>query len=79
MHVRAESIDQPMGSLSGGNQQKMLVGRELARPHSIVIARNLRVGWTSGYHYIREQILLVATRARQCFSYRPSSTRCLVV
>jgi ABC-type uncharacterized transport system ATPase subunit len=56
--VRAESIDQPMGSLSGGNQQKMLVGRELARPHSIVIAaqptRGLDVGAT---HYIREQIL----------------------
>jgi len=56
--VRAESIDQPMGSLSGGNQQKMLVGRELARPHSVVIAaqptRGLDVGAT---HYIREQIL----------------------
>lgn len=56
--VRAESIDQPMGSLSGGNQQKMLVGRELARPHSVVVAaqptRGLDVGAT---HYIREQIL----------------------
>ena len=56
--VRAESINQPMGSLSGGNQQKMLVGRELARPHSVVIAaqptRGLDVGAT---HYIREQIL----------------------
>ena len=60
--VRAESIDQTMGSLSGGNQQKMLVGRELGRPHSVVIAaqptRGLDVGAT---HYIREQIL--ASRA----------------
>ena len=63
--VRAESIDQPMGSLSGGNQQKMLVGRELARPHSIVVAaqptRGLDVGAT---HYIREQILASRNRGK---------------
>jgi len=56
--VRADSILQPMGSLSGGNQQKMVVGRELARPHSVVVAcqptRGLDVGAT---HYIRERIL----------------------
>ena len=56
--VRAESIHQPMGSLSGGNQQKMVVGRELSRPHSIVIAcqptRGLDVG---AAYYIREQLL----------------------
>lgn len=56
--VRADSIHQPMGSLSGGNQQKMVVGRELARPHSVVVAcqptRGLDVGAT---HYIREKIL----------------------
>ena len=47
-----------MGSLSGGNQQKMVVGRELTRPHSVVIAcqptRGLDVG---AAYYIREQIL----------------------
>ncbi|HBK60304.1 MAG TPA: heme ABC transporter ATP-binding protein, partial [Firmicutes bacterium] len=63
--VRAESIDQPMGSLSGGNQQKMLVGRELARPHSVVVAaqptRGLDVGAT---HYIREQILASRNRGK---------------
>ncbi|HXL03637.1 MAG TPA: ABC transporter ATP-binding protein [Bacillota bacterium] len=56
--VRAESVHQPMGSLSGGNQQKMVVGRELTRPHSVVIAcqptRGLDVG---AAYYIREQIL----------------------
>ena len=56
--VRAESVHQPIGSLSGGNQQKMVVGRELARPHSVVVAcqptRGLDVGAT---YYIREQIL----------------------
>ncbi len=56
--VRAESVNQPIGSLSGGNQQKMVVGRELARPHSVVVAcqptRGLDVGAT---YYIREQIL----------------------
>jgi len=56
--VRSESIDQPIDSLSGGNQQKLVVGRELLRPHSVVVAaqptRGLDVGAT---HYIREQIL----------------------
>lgn len=63
--VRSESIDQPIGSLSGGNQQKLVVGRELTRPHSIVIAaqptRGLDVGAT---HYIREQILASRNRGK---------------
>jgi ABC-type uncharacterized transport system ATPase subunit len=76
--VRSESIDQPIGSLSGGNQQKLVVGRELTRPHSVVIAaqptRGLDVGAT---HYIREQILASRNRAKQFFSYPQSWTRYL--
>jgi general nucleoside transport system ATP-binding protein len=36
--VRAESLDDPVGGLSGGNRQKLLVGRELARMPDLVVA-----------------------------------------
>jgi general nucleoside transport system ATP-binding protein len=46
--VRAQSIEQPAGSLSGGNQQKVVLARELSRPLKLFIAsqptRGLDVG-----------------------------------
>ncbi len=46
--IRTPSIYTPAGSLSGGNQQKMVVGRELSRPIKLLIAsqptRGLDVG-----------------------------------
>jgi len=46
--VRAQSIEQPAGSLSGGNQQKVVVARELSRPLKVFVAsqptRGLDVG-----------------------------------
>jgi general nucleoside transport system ATP-binding protein len=46
--VRAQSIDQPAGSLSGGNQQKVVLARELSRPLKLFVAsqptRGLDVG-----------------------------------
>lgn len=56
--VRAASIDQPVGSLSGGNQQKLVVGRELSRGPDLIVAaqptRGLDVGATD---YIHRQLL----------------------
>ncbi|WP_062310775.1 ABC transporter ATP-binding protein [Demequina rhizosphaerae] len=38
--VRATGIDQTTGSLSGGNQQKVVLARELSRPLKLLIASN---------------------------------------
>jgi len=46
--VRTPSLDTPGGNLSGGNQQKMVVAREIGRPVRLLIAaqptRGLDVG-----------------------------------
>jgi general nucleoside transport system ATP-binding protein len=61
--VRTPSVDVPASTLSGGNQQKVVVARELSRPISLLIAsqptRGLDVG---SIEYIHEQI--VAQRDR---------------
>ncbi|MFX4272364.1 ABC transporter ATP-binding protein [Propionibacteriaceae bacterium Y1685] len=36
--IRTQSIDTPVGSLSGGNQQKVVLARELSRPLSLLVA-----------------------------------------
>jgi simple sugar transport system ATP-binding protein len=36
--VRAASVEAPMGALSGGNQQKLVVAREMARQPRLMIA-----------------------------------------
>ncbi|WP_346911689.1 hypothetical protein [uncultured Roseibium sp.] len=52
--VRAASIEAPVTSLSGGNQQKLVVGRELARAPRLMIAaqptRGLDIGSTAAVH-----------------------------
>jgi len=46
--VRTTSVDTPVGTLSGGNQQKVILARELGRKHKLLIAsqptRGLDVG-----------------------------------
>ena len=46
--VRTGSVDTPAGTLSGGNQQKVILARELGREHKVLIAsqptRGLDVG-----------------------------------
>ena len=46
--VRTESVDAPVSSLSGGNQQKVVLARELSRPLELLVAsqptRGLDVG-----------------------------------
>ncbi len=36
--IRTQSIDTPTGSLSGGNQQKVVLAREMSRPLSLLVA-----------------------------------------
>ncbi|HKB17628.1 MAG TPA: sugar ABC transporter ATP-binding protein [Candidatus Dormibacteraeota bacterium] len=44
LQIVARSLDQPVSSLSGGNQQKVVVGRALASKPSVLIAVNPTVG-----------------------------------
>jgi simple sugar transport system ATP-binding protein len=70
--IRTESIDTPVSSLSGGNQQKVVLARELSRPLSLLIAsqptRGVDVGAIEFLHrrLVRERdngtaVLIVST------------------
>ncbi len=52
--IRTSSIDSPVGTLSGGNQQKVVVARELARSLKLMIVsqptRGVDVGSTEAIH-----------------------------
>lgn len=63
--IQASGPDAPAKSLSGGNQQKLIVGRELAKDPAIVIAsqptRGLDVG---AAQYIRDTLVGMRDRGR---------------
>jgi simple sugar transport system ATP-binding protein len=56
--IRAQSVEQPASTLSGGNQQKIIVAREFSRPIKLLIAsqptRGLDVG---SIEYIHRRII----------------------
>jgi general nucleoside transport system ATP-binding protein len=56
--IRAGSVEDPVSSLSGGNQQKVVLARELGRPVKLVVAsqptRGLDVG---SIEYVHKQIV----------------------
>jgi general nucleoside transport system ATP-binding protein len=56
--IRASSVDEPVSSLSGGNQQKVVVAREIGRPVKLLVAsqptRGLDVG---SIEYVHKQIV----------------------
>lgn len=56
--VRTPSIDTPAGSLSGGNQQKVIVAREFSRPLKLLIASQPTRGVDVGsIEYIHARII----------------------
>ena len=58
LEVKAPSIDAPVKNLSGGNQQKVMVGREIARePDVIVIAEPTQGLDVSATRFIRNTLL----------------------
>lgn len=61
--IRATSIDQPAGSLSGGNQQKLLLGRELQTSPRIIIASDPTRGLDPGATEMVRAHLLSAVSA----------------
>ncbi|HRD99785.1 MAG TPA: ABC transporter ATP-binding protein [Ilumatobacteraceae bacterium] len=56
--IRTPSVETPVGTLSGGNQQKVIVAREISRPLTLAIAcqptRGVDVG---SIEYIHEQLV----------------------
>jgi general nucleoside transport system ATP-binding protein len=56
--IRASSVETPVGTLSGGNQQKVVVARELSRPIRVLVAaqptRGLDVG---SIEYVHRRII----------------------
>ena len=75
--VRTPSVFALAGNLSGGNQQKLVVGRELSREIKLMIAaqptRGVDVGSIEYIHKRRSSRR--ATPASGCSSSRPNSTR----
>jgi simple sugar transport system ATP-binding protein len=56
--VRTPSVETPGGSLSGGNQQKMVVAREFSRPIKLLIAAQPTRGIDVGsIEFIHNQIV----------------------
>jgi simple sugar transport system ATP-binding protein len=57
--VRAASVDAPVGTLSGGNQQKVLLARELAlRAPKVIVAMNPVRGLdVAATNFVYEQLL----------------------
>jgi simple sugar transport system ATP-binding protein len=61
--VRCGGLGAPAASLSGGNQQRLILGRELeAGPRVLVAAQPTRGLDVRGAAYVREQILAVRER-----------------
>src|SRR6056297_1048871 len=56
--IRTPSVDTPAGSLSGGNQQKLVVSREFDRPIDLLVASQPTRGVDVGsIEYIHHQLL----------------------
>jgi simple sugar transport system ATP-binding protein len=61
--VRCGDVGVPAGTLSGGNQQRLILGRELLRdPRVLVASQPTRGVDVAGAAYIREQIIALRDR-----------------
>ncbi len=75
--IRTPGAVTSVGSLSGGNQQKVIVAREFTRPIKLLVAsqptRGLDVG---SIEYIHKRIIATsATKAAPCCWFHPSWMR----
>jgi simple sugar transport system ATP-binding protein len=63
--IRAQRPDQPVASLSGGNQQKVVLARELERDISVLIAAHPTRGLDVGsIEYVHTKLLELKARGR---------------
>ena len=61
--IKAQSAKQPAGSLSGGNQQKVILARELdGEPERIVASEPTRGLDLESTRFVREQLREAAAR-----------------
>ena len=76
-HPRAVGRRRSAARLSGGNQQKIVVARELDRKPAALIAHQAAWGLDPGAtRFVLDGRLLCATRARRSSISRPNSRRC---
>jgi len=74
--VRTGSAATPAGTLSGGNQQKVILARELGREHKVLIASQPTRASTSGpFEFVHRGSSSSATTASRSSSSPPSSMR----
>lgn len=66
LSIRCASMEQPVRELSGGNQQKVLVARWLARNSRVVIFDEPTRGVDVGARYEIHQMLLALVEAGKC-------------
>jgi general nucleoside transport system ATP-binding protein len=63
--IRAQRPEQPVASLSGGNQQKVVLARELERDVSVLVAANPTRGLDVGsIEYVHAKLLELKARGR---------------
>ena len=63
--IRAQRPDQPVASLSGGNQQKVVLARELERDISVLVAAHPTRGLDVGsIEYVHTKLLELKARGR---------------
>jgi ABC-type uncharacterized transport system ATPase subunit len=75
--IRTPSVSTTAGSLSGGNQQKVVVAREFDRPIDLLVASQPTRGVDVGsIEYIHAQLVAKRDEAPPCCWCPRSSTRC---
>ena len=74
--IRTQGPGQPRAALSGGNQQKVVVARELSRPLRLFIASQPTRGVDVGsIEFLHRRIVQERDSGTPVISCRPSSTR----
>jgi ABC-type uncharacterized transport system ATPase subunit len=64
-NVAAPSIDEPLKNLSGGNIQKLILGREISGEHSLLVAAHPTYGLDVGAtEYIRGLLLALREKGK---------------
>jgi erythritol transport system ATP-binding protein len=72
VHVKTDGGAAPIGSLSGGNQQKVVIGKMLATQPKVILLDEPSRGIDIG---AKAEVFKLAGRARQAGAWRSSTRR----